>query len=380
MAAEFAEPGEGSGRRPPPDQAQPRVTPPTRQGQPMNGRSPRGGAPGPGPRRAPDRPGRARRAVAAVARRGAGRRTRVAVARACRSRAARSACSASSACRSARSCRTTCCTSTRSAATWPGWPRVERDGLRDEWTIVELDAIDRATAGDVRFRLVQHLLRDGSKRGALRFHVACADDGGNVELFMQAGFVRYGEESILFRPPDQPACRSRSAEADAADARHPAAVPLDALRLSQLYRRSHAAAGRAPRGLSAARLGAPGQPLARAALVADADPALRRRRGFVQEDPAGPPRPGQPRRLRQIGVAKEDQPHYLRVIARRTRPDRAHRLRPAAIAEQAARRPERWRALMATTAASSAPCAPTSRRSIGGSRSTASNASPPCRC
>ena len=82
-----------------------------------------------------------------------------------------------------------------------GLARVERDSARDEWTVVELDAIDDGEAGDIRFRLVQHLLRDGSRRGASRFHVACADRGGNVELFMQAGFARYGEEAILFRSP-----------------------------------------------------------------------------------------------------------------------------------------------------------------------------------
>ena len=62
----------------------------------------------------------------------------------------------------------------------------------------------RATAGDIRFRLVNHLLRDGSKRGATRFHVACADEDDNVELFMQAGFARYGEETILHRADDEP--------------------------------------------------------------------------------------------------------------------------------------------------------------------------------
>ena len=51
-----------------------------------------------------------------------------------------------------------------------------------------------ADAGDIRYRLVQQLLREGAKRGAARFHVACADADGNVELFMQAGFIRYGEE------------------------------------------------------------------------------------------------------------------------------------------------------------------------------------------
>ena len=56
-----------------------------------------------------------------------------------------------------------------------GLVRVERESVRDEWTIVELDAVGMADAGDIRYRLVQQLLRDGAKRGAARFHVACAD-------------------------------------------------------------------------------------------------------------------------------------------------------------------------------------------------------------
>ena len=96
-----------------------------------------------------------------------------------------------------------------------GLARVERDAHRDEWTIVELDAVDHGDAGDIRYKLVQHLLRDGSRRGASRFHVACADLRGNVELFMQAGFARYGEETIHFRDPGMkfPALRSNEASA-----------------------------------------------------------------------------------------------------------------------------------------------------------------------
>ena len=96
-----------------------------------------------------------------------------------------------------------------------GLVRVERESWRDDWTIVELDAIgDSADApghprpGEIRFRLVQQILREGQKRGAARFHVACADADDNVELFMQAGFVRYGEERVLYRPPDQPLPRA----------------------------------------------------------------------------------------------------------------------------------------------------------------------------
>jgi hypothetical protein len=38
-----------------------------------------------------------------------------------------------------------------------GLLRVERDNDRDEWTIVELDAVGAANSGDVRFRLVPQL-------------------------------------------------------------------------------------------------------------------------------------------------------------------------------------------------------------------------------
>src|SRR6266545_6635341 len=56
-----------------------------------------------------------------------------------------------------------------------GLVRVEREAVRDEWTIVELDAVGIANAGDIRYRLVQLLLREGATRGAGRFHLACAD-------------------------------------------------------------------------------------------------------------------------------------------------------------------------------------------------------------
>ena len=92
-----------------------------------------------------------------------------------------------------------------------GLLRVERDSARDEWTIVELDAIGLVDAGDIRYRMVQACLRDGSKRGAARFHVACADVDGNVELFMQAGFMRYGERAGLLPavPPAVPGTAHR---------------------------------------------------------------------------------------------------------------------------------------------------------------------------
>jgi hypothetical protein len=115
-----------------------------------------------------------------------------------------------------------------------GLLRVERESSRDEWTVVELDAVGDMDAGDVRFRLVQHLLRDGQKRGAVRFHVACADADDNVELFMQAGFARYGEERVLYRPPE-PALPEPWTEKAATAARIRHVRPVDANALMQLY-------------------------------------------------------------------------------------------------------------------------------------------------
>jgi hypothetical protein len=191
-----------------------------------------------------------------------------------------------------------------------GLARVEHEGLRDEWTIVELDAIDNGIAGDVRFRLVQHLLRDASKRRGLRFHVACADEGGNVDLFMQAGFARYGEERILYRPPDQPYSEPLTV-AEATERGIRTAVPLDALELDRLYR----AATPAP----VARLEdyhlhdwerqgnhwrVPRSALTPLLRFADIE-------AFVQGSPRGEALLA----FCQVGVAKDDHPDYLRVIS-----------------------------------------------------------------
>jgi hypothetical protein len=197
-----------------------------------------------------------------------------------------------------------------------GLLRVERDSHRDEWTIVELDAIGQGEAGDIRYRLVQHLLRDGSKRGATRFHVACADVGGNVELFMQHGFARYGEEWLYMRPLETglPAPMS---EGESNELGIRPTQPLDALRLSQLY----AAATPTPVArLEAYRLpdwerqGAQWR-IPRSSLT----PILRFAdvSAYVQEDGSGGAGPDTPfGAFVQVGVSKEAQPHYLRIIAR----------------------------------------------------------------
>jgi hypothetical protein len=194
-----------------------------------------------------------------------------------------------------------------------GLLRVERDS-RDEWTIVELDAVDDGTAGDIRFRLVQHLLRDASKRGAARFHVSCADSGGNVDLFMQAGFVRYGEEEILFRAAERPLPPPMDDAAVAAARIRPTRA-LDALALARLY----AAVTPQPvarlesyRLVDWERQGSQWR-VPRSALT----PILRFAdiESYVQER-GNSPTPGELEGFLQLGVAKEDQPHYLRIIAR----------------------------------------------------------------
>ena len=191
-----------------------------------------------------------------------------------------------------------------------GLARVERDTNRDEWTIVELDAVDHGDAGDIRYRLVQHLLRDGSRRGASRFHVACADSGGNVALFMQAGFARYGEETILFRDPAKRFPGMRGIDIEALRIR--SVTPQDSLALSRLYRRVTPAPVARLEGYRlpdwehlAGRSSVPRASLTPLLRFADVE-------AYVQEDPDDDQ--GGLAALLQIGVAKEQQPHYLRVL------------------------------------------------------------------
>jgi hypothetical protein len=198
-----------------------------------------------------------------------------------------------------------------------GLVRVERENWRDDWTIVELDAIGPSEAGgpsrpgEIRFRLVQQILREGQKRGAARFHVACADADDNVELFMQAGFVRYGEERVLYRPPDQPLPAPWTEKA-AADARIRSARPVDASALMQLY----SSVTPAPvQRLEAFRIPdwerqgpnwrVPRSSLAPILRFADLDAYVLDGADGVKLDA-----------FIQIGVAREDQPHYLRLLGR----------------------------------------------------------------
>jgi hypothetical protein len=196
-----------------------------------------------------------------------------------------------------------------------GLLRVERESLRDEWTVVELDAVGDLDAGDVRFRLVQHLLRDGAKRGAERFHVACADSDDNIELFMQAGFVRYGDEKLLYRDPRAPLPPAMGEE-EAAACGIREAHAQDALAISRLY----TAVTPAPvQRMEALRLPdwerqgrdsrVPRSSLAPILRFADLE-------AYVMAAPGGGGDGTQLDAYVQVGVAKEDQPHYLKVLAR----------------------------------------------------------------
>jgi hypothetical protein len=196
-----------------------------------------------------------------------------------------------------------------------GLLRVERESSRDEWTVVELDAVGGLDAGDVRFRLVQHLLRDGAKRGAVRFHVACADADDNVELFMQAGFMRYGDECVLYRPPSRALPAPVSDETAARKGIRPVTA-LDAIPLSRLY---SAVTPQPVQRLEDVRLHdwerqgrdwrVPRSSLAPILRFADVE-------AFVQESKGGGKDGTQLDAFVQVGVAKEDQPHYLKLLAR----------------------------------------------------------------
>jgi hypothetical protein len=195
-----------------------------------------------------------------------------------------------------------------------GLVRVERENHRDEWTIVELDGlagIAGAGAGDIRFRLVQQVLREGQKRGAARFHVACTDQGGNVELFMQAGFARYGEERVLHRSAGAELPEPWTEERAAA-ARIRAATPRDAIALMQLYTQVTPTPVRRLEGFripdwerQGSNWRVPRSSLAPLLRFADIE-------GYVLEAADGVAIDG----FIQLGVSREDQPHYLRVMGR----------------------------------------------------------------
>ncbi len=167
-------------------------------------------------------------------------------------------CSVSFACPSGRSAATDLLYVYEERGRLAGLARVEREGIRDEWTIVELDAIDNGTAGDIRFRLVQHILRDAGKRGALRFHVACADKSGNVELFMQAGSHATARRTSSTDRPRSRLFGSRRREAQQSAASGPLRRSTR-YELDKLYRSATPTPVARLEDYRQHRLGAPGQ-------------------------------------------------------------------------------------------------------------------------
>jgi hypothetical protein len=132
---------------------------------------------------------------------------------------------------------------------------------------------------------------------------------------MQAGFIRFGEELILARPASAPLPAPWTDE-QAAEARIRSATQLDSLPLSRLY----AAVTPAPvTRLEALRLTdwerqgthsrVPRSSLAPILRFADVE-------AFVQASADGGKDGTALDGFVQVGVAKEDQPHYLKVLAR----------------------------------------------------------------
>ena len=262
-----------------------------------------------------------------------------------------------------------------------GLVRVERESWRDDWTIVELDAIGRRAA----------------TRGAARRDPARSASGSSSRSCARARSAAPPGSTSPARTPTttsscscRPAscatarsgcctarrtshCRAPWTEAAATKARIRAAKPVDANALMQLYTVRDPGAGPAPRGIPDPGLGAPGLELARAAELARADPPVRGPRRL---------RPGRRRRRQARGVHPDRRrargpaalPAAPRAAGGRPRgPDRA-----SGSARSRARPGRTARAGRIT--ASSLPCEPTSRRPIDASRRQDSPRSPPSHC
>ena len=232
---------------------------------------------------------------------------------ACRSAARRSACSACSGCRWGRSGRTTCCTSTRRTAASPAWS-ASSASVRDEWTIVELDA-DRA-------RPTPATSASGSSS------TCCETPQARRRPLPRRVCRRTATSSCSCRPASRATARSASSTAPAD---RPLPEPWTDERARGCGIRAGGAARRAAllaplRGATPAAGPAPGGSASPTGSARAATGACRARslapilrfadiEAFVQESPGGG-RTAQLDGFLQIGVAKEDQPHYLRVLAR----------------------------------------------------------------
>ena len=180
--------------------------------------------------------------------------------------------------------------------------------------VVELDAVGDLDAGDIRFRLVQHLLRDGAKRVRSGSTWPAPTRTATWSCSCRRGSLRYGDERVCSGPG--------RAAAGADDRRGGRGLGIrearsqDALALSRLYASS-------PRArCSAWRRSACPTGSARAASWRVPRSSWRRSCGSPTSRRSCRMRPTaasdgtQLDAFVQVGVAKEDQPHYLKVLAR----------------------------------------------------------------
>ena len=205
------------------------------------------------------------------------------------------------------------CSSTRRTAAIAGLVRVERESGRDEWTIVELDAV-----GHRRRRPATSATGSSSsscakaRSAAPRASTSPAPTRtATSSCSCRPGSCATARSGSCTGPPDQPlpAPWTDAAAAEGADPARPARSMRS--RCIAALRGRDAGAGPAPGGDPAPRLGAPGPQLARPAL--SLAPILRFAdvEAFVQEAPDGGGRHG----------------------ARRLRPDRRRQGGPAALPE-----------------------------------------------
>ncbi len=193
-----------------------------------------------------------------------------------------------------------------------GLLRAEREGHRDEWTVVELDGVGLRRPATSGSGSIQQLLRDGARGGVGRFHVSAP--------------TRTATSSSSCRPDSPATARSGSCSA------RPASSCPTPWERRAVPRRRHPRghAGRRAGDASALHRGDPA-PVQRLELVRPIDwerqghqwrvprsslaPILRFAdvEAFVRatEDGDG----GRVDAFLQVGVAKEEQPHYLKVVA-----------------------------------------------------------------
>ena len=234
-----------------------------------------------------------------------------------------------------------------------------------------------ANAGDIRFRLVQQLLREGAKRGRgpvprrlrRRGRQRRAADAGRLHALRRGAGPVPADRSTRCPsrgPTSAPPAAGSGRRPRSTRCRSPGCTPratpapvarLEAIRLADWERQG--AHWRVPRSSLT--------PILRFADV----------EGFVQASPDGGKDGTQLDGFLQVGVAKEDQPHYLKVIAR---PEaNVTDLVDFGLGVIAA--PDDARAAtIATTTASSPRSGPTNRRSTDAWRRRASIRSPASTC